>query len=212
MVYALHGSPDAPAVDIDADGLEVVTDLGFGGLSGMLAVWPGAYELDFRAAGSADVAASDMTPYLEPGRSYLAIATGFLTGDPGFQLLPVADEFGQEGEALVRVVHASPDAEAVDVGPIVDDKVAAIEDYTGLGFGDASPGRGTELPLGPLTVGVAPTGSEQALATFDIAPYAGLRSFAVACGSLAGDGESFRLVLVLTEGDEWAAAEVMPNM
>jgi hypothetical protein len=213
MVYALHGSPDAPPVDIDADGTEMVTDLAFGALSDALAVWPGAYDLDFRATGSADVAASDMTPYLEPGMAYLAIATGFLGDDtPAFQLLPVADEFMGTAEALVRVVHASPDAPAVDVGPIVDDKVAAITDFTDLDFGESSPGMGTELPVGSLTVGVAVTGTDDPAATFDITTYAGLRGFAVACGSLGGTGEGFRLVLVLTEGATWAAAEVMPNM
>ncbi len=213
MVYALHGSPDAPNVDIDANGMEVVMDLGFGELSDALTVWPGAYDLDFRAAGSDDVAASAMTPYLEPGMKYLAIATGFLGDTPGFQLLPLADEFmGDATDALVRVVHSSPDAPPVDVGPMNDDKVEAVGDYTNLSFRDASVGAGTALPVGEFTVGVAATGSEDPVATFDIATYSGLRAYAVACGSLAGTGESFRLVLVLTDGSTWAAAEVLPNM
>jgi hypothetical protein len=213
MVYALHGSPDAPNVDIDAGGTEVVSDLGFGELSGVLEVWPGAYDLDFRATGSVDVAASATTPYLEPGMSYLAVASGFLGGAPAFELIPVADEFmGADADALVRVVHASPDAPAVDVGPAADDKVTAIEDFTNLSFRGASVGAGTALPVGELTVGVAATGTEDAVATFDIATYEGLRAFAVACGSLGGTGEAFRLVLVITEGATWAAAEVLPNM
>ncbi|MEZ4388244.1 MAG: DUF4397 domain-containing protein [Candidatus Krumholzibacteriia bacterium] len=213
MVYALHGSPNAPAVDIDAMGSEVVSNLAFGELSGALTVWPGAYDLAFRATGQTAVAASATTPYLEPGMRYLAVATGFLGGDPAFQLIPVADGFdGMPADALVRVVHASPDAPAVDVGPADDqDKVTAIADYSGLAFGDASPAIGTALPLGALTVGVAAAGSEDAVATFDIVTAAGLRAFAVACGSLVGDGEGFRLVLVITGGDTWTAAEVLPN-
>jgi hypothetical protein len=214
MVYALHGSPNAPGVDIDAMGAEVVSDLTFGELSGALEVWPGAYDLDFRATDDDQVAASATTPYLEPGMTYLAVATGFLGGDPAFQLIPVADEFdGMVNDALVRVVHASPDAPAVDVGPSDDlDKVTAIADFSGLAFGDSSPAMGTALPLGPLTVGVAAAGSEDAEATFDIETVAGLRAFAVACGSLAGDGEAFRLVLVITGGEMWSAAEVLPNL
>lgn len=213
MVYALHGSPNAPAVDIDAMGAEVISNLAFGELSDGLAVWPGAYELAFRATDSMDVAASATTPYLSPGMSYLAIASGFLGGDPGFQLIPVADQFdGAAAAALVRVVHASPDAPAVDVGPADDqDKVTAIADFSGLAFGDASAGAGTSLPLGALTVGVAAAGSEDAVATFDITTTAGLRAFAVACGSLGGTGEAFRLVLVITDGMTWSAAEVLPN-
>ncbi len=213
MVYALHGSPDAPAVDIDAMGAEVVTDLSFGELSGALAVWPGAYDLDFRATGQTAVAASAMTPYLQPGMSYLAVASGYLGGTPAFQLIPLADEFdGGAAEALVRVVHASPDAPAVDVGPLDnDDKVVALADYTDLAFGDASVGMGTSLPIGPLTVGVAATGTDAAVATFDLVTAGGLRAFAVACGSLGDTGESFRLVLVIADGMGWSAVEVQPN-
>ncbi len=212
MVYALHASPDAPPVDIDAMGGEVVTNLGFGGLSGALELWPGAYDLEFRATGEASVAASASTPYLEPGMTYLAIASGFLGGDPAFQLIPVADGFdGTPSDALVRLVHASPDAPAVDVGPLDgDDNVDALADYTGLAFGAASPAAGTSLPLGALTVGVAATGTIDPVATFDLETTAGLRAFAVACGSLAGTGESFRLVLVIP-GETWVTAEVMPN-
>ncbi|MBD3222142.1 DUF4397 domain-containing protein [bacterium] len=212
MVYALHASPDAPPVDIDAMGGEVVTNLAFGGLSGALELWPGAYGLDFRATGEASVAASATTPYLEPGMTYLAIASGFLGGEPAFQLIPVADGFdGMASDALVRVVHASPDAPTVDVGPLdADDKVDALADYTGLAFGAASPAAGTMLPLGALTVGVAATGTTDPVATFDLEATAGLRAFAVACGSLQGTGESFRLVLVIP-GETWVTAEVMPN-
>jgi hypothetical protein len=212
MVYALHGSPGAPAVDIDAMGGEVVTNLAFGELSGSLELWPGAYDLDFRATGGTDVAASATTPYLDPGMTYLAIASGFLGGDPAFQLIPVADQFdGAMNDALVRIVHASPDAPAVDVGPLDgDDKVDALADFSGLAFGDASPAMGTSLPIGPLTVGVAAENTDDPVATFDLVTAAGLRAFAVACGSLMDNGESFRLVLVVT-GETWTTAEVMPN-
>lgn len=212
MIYALHGSPDAPAVDIDAMGAEVVTNLAFGELAGALELWPGAYGLDFRATGSTDVAASASTPYLEPGMTYLAIASGFLQGEPAFQLIPVAEEFdGMPNDALVRLVHASPDAPAVDVGPLTaQSSVDALADYTDLAFGAASPAAGTALPLGALTVGVAATGTVEPVAAFDLETVAGLRAFAVACGSLGDNGESFRLVLVIT-GDMWTTAEVMPN-
>ncbi|MDY0110814.1 MAG: DUF4397 domain-containing protein [Candidatus Krumholzibacteria bacterium] len=211
-VYALHGSPDAPPVAIDANGVEVVSSLAFGGLSSALVVWPGAYDLDFRAAGTSAVAVSAATPYLEPGVQYLAIATGFLGGSPTFRLLPLADAFtGSPTDALVRVVHASPDAPAVDVGPVVAGAVAAVGSYTNLGFGQASAAAGTALPVGNLTVGVAATGTVTPVASFDVTTAAGLRAFAVACGSLGGTGESFRLLLVLAGDDNWAAVQVLPN-
>jgi hypothetical protein len=210
-VHALHGSPDAPPVDIDATGVEVVSGLAFGELSQPLSLWPGAHDLEFRAAGETAVAAGATTPYLEPGTTYLAIATGFLGGDePAFQLVPVTEEFaGPPAEALVRLVHASPDAGAVDVGPLADEKVVAVDDYSGLDFGDSSPAQGTSLPLGQLTVGVAAAGDDTPVAVFDLDVSAGLRAYAVACGSRDGIGEAFRLVLVLT-GEAWSTVEVMP--
>lgn len=212
-VYALHASPDAPPVDIDADGIEVVTSLGFGDLSGELSVWPGAYDLAFRAAGTPTVAASATTPYLEPGGSYLAIATGYLGGEaPGFQLVPVAEGFSAGSAlALARVVHASPDAPAVDVGPLVDGQVAVLPSFANLAFGAASDASGEPLPVGEVTVGVAATGTVDPVASFDLVTSAGLRAFAVAAGSLAGPGESFRLVLVIVDDSGWSAVEVMPN-
>lgn len=210
-VRALHGSPDAPPVDIDAMGGEVVAGLAFGELSQALTLWPGAYDLDFRAAGETAVAASATTPYLEPDMTYLAIATGFLGGDePAFQLVPVTEEFaGMPADALVRVVHASPDAPAVDVGPLDEGNVVAIDDYSDLAFGDSSPAPGTSLPLGSLTVGVAAAGEDTPVAAFELETAAGLRAYAVASGSLGGSGEAFRLVLVIT-GETWSTVEVLP--
>lgn len=212
VVHALHASPDAPAVDIDAGGSEVVSGLDFGQLSGELAVLPGAWQLDFRAAGTQDVAASQTTPYLEPGQHYLAIATGFLGGDtPAFTLVPVAEEFtGEATDALVRVVHASPDAPAVDVGPVTGGAVAPVADFRDLAFGDSSAAAGTVLPAGSLTIGVAATGTTTPVASFAVEITEGLRAFAVACGSLDGPGESFRLALVVP-GDPWAVVEVLPQ-
>jgi len=213
VVHALHAGPDAPPVDIDADGVEVVTDLAFGELGPRLEVWPGSYQLDFRATGEAAVAASQTTPYLESGTEYLAIATGFLGGQtPAFQLVPVASAFGgATDEARVRVVHASPDAPAVDVGLASGGTVVAVGELSDLSFGQTSAAAGTALPLGQLSIGLAATGTTEAVATFGITTEAGLRAFAVACGSLAGTGEGFRLVLVLPGAGDWSAVEVLPD-
>jgi hypothetical protein len=58
---------------------------------------------------------------------------------------------------------------------------------------------------------VAATGQPSPVATFDVTTSAGLRAFAVAAGSLAGSGESFRLVLVVTSVFPWTSAEILPN-
>ncbi len=213
-VFVLHASPDAPAVDVFVGGTmtELVDALSFGDLSPAVQVPPASYNLDVKVAASGALAASVTTPELMAGERYLAVATGFaLGGQPAFQLLPLADEFGMGAEALVRVVHASPDAPAVDVGTWNGKSFAPVDAFTGLGFGATSAGSGQAIPAAALTLGVAAAGQTEPVATFDVNVNAGLRAFAVAAGSLTGNGEAFRLVLVDATSFPWAAVSVFPN-
>jgi hypothetical protein len=213
LLVALHASPDAPAVDIYAGSAKLVDNIGFGDLSGAVQVPPGSYTLDFKATGTAGTAASATTPSLTAGARYLAVASGYLaSGSPAFQLIPLEEVFSTSAnDPLVRVVHASPIAPAVDVGPVSGSDITPIADYTNLAFGESSTSDGTALPLGALTVGIAATGTTSPVATFDLTTVSGLRAFAVAAGSLSGPGEPFRLILVDATQDPWAAIEVMPN-
>jgi hypothetical protein len=211
VVFALHGSPDAGPVDILAGSTELVTDIGFGELSGALQVPPAAYTLSFRTTSGATVDAG--TPMLEAGERYLAIASGFaLGGTPAFTLLPYADGFSEPaGGATVRVIHASPDAPTVDIGTAAGGTVTPIAEFSGLAFTEASASAGTQLPAASLTVGIAQANTTAAVATFDVTTTPGLRAYAVALGSLGGTGEGFRLVLVETSVFPWVEAEVLPN-
>ena len=211
-VYALHGSPDAPAVDIYAGSTMLVENIDFGDLSDPVQVIPGSYTLDFNATGTPTTAAQVTTPALEAGNMYLGIASGYLSsGPPDFQLIPLADEFTLgSSSALVRVVHASPDAPAVDVGTVSGGTVTPVADYTNLSFTDSSSGAGTALPVGNLLIGVAATGTTDPVASFNITTSAGMKAFAVAAGSLSGPGESFRLVVVNATSLPWTAVEVFP--
>ena len=214
VVFALHASPDAPAVDIYAGSTKIVDNLAFGELSSAVQVPGGSYDLDFRAAGGMSSEAMVTTPALAAGERYLAIASGFLaSGAPTFRLLPFGDGFGDAGaDALVRVIHASPDAPPVDVGTASGGVVTAVPDYVNLSFEDASTSAGTALPAASLNIGIAATGTTAAVATFDITTVAGLRAFAVAAGSYGGTGESFRLIVVDATNYPWAAVEVAPNL
>lgn len=213
VVYALHGSPDAPAVDIYAGSDMLVQNIAFGDISDPVQVPPGSYTLDFKATGSQSTAASVATPVLAAGNRYLGIASGYLSsGSPVFQLIPLGEEFDVVmTEPLVRVVHASPGAPAVDVGPVTGGNVSPVSDYTNLSFTEASPSIGTVLPLGAVQIGVAATGTTMPVAKFDMTITAGLRAFAVAAGSLSSPDASFRLVLVDATPWPWVAVEFLPS-
>jgi hypothetical protein len=213
VVFALHGSPNAPGVDIYAGPAKLVTDLTFGNISANIQVPPGAYTLDFTATGSTEIAASATTPALAAGERYLAIASGFLNGTPAFTLIPVADAFDPSAmSGTVRVVHASPDAPPVDVGTVDGNgDVTAVADFTNLGFENASTAAGTTLPAGNLPIGIAATGTTPAVAQFTVPVSSMTRAFAVAAGSLMGNGEAFRLLVVDTTVFPWGVATINPN-
>jgi hypothetical protein len=214
-VYALHASVDAPAVDIYAGGTRLVQDLAFGELSQPVQVPPGAYELAFRAAGSmGDPAATVATPALTAGQRYLAVATGLLHGTgPAFQLVAVADSLAVDpGSARLGVVHASPDAPAVDIGTVSGTQLDAPALVANLAFGESSMADGLSVPAADLGIGVAAAGSATPVARFAVTTAPGLRAIAVAAGALAGGAlPPFRLFLVVTSSWPWSLLEVAPS-
>jgi hypothetical protein len=115
-VRVLHGSPDAPSVDVYVNDTKVdaLSGLEFGDLSAYVAVPGGTYAIKVCATADAtvcpiDVAALDIaddTQYTIAATNALAsIEAQVLVDDPS----PVA------GKAQARVVHFSADTPAVDV-------------------------------------------------------------------------------------------------
>jgi hypothetical protein len=222
VVYALHASPDAPAVDAFAGDAELIDDLSFGELSGALQVPPGDYTLDFfgATAGSekpgGPPAVSASTGSLEPGQRYLTIATGFLGGGANaFMLDSYAEGFvldDTEG-ARVRVVHSSPDAPAVDIGILNVENVVNPVLAANVVFPSASGAEGLAAGVGTIPLGVTPAGAnETVVASFHVTTAPGVRAFGVAAGALdPSSGASFRLLVVDTAVSPWSVGTVHPQ-
>ncbi|MBN1208034.1 MAG: DUF4397 domain-containing protein [Myxococcaceae bacterium] len=229
VVYALHASPDAPAVDIFSAGTEVADDLTFGELSSPIQVPPGTYALDFfshqagREQPAGDPAAQGNTPMLTAGQRYLVVASGFLgrTGEARrFSLLSYAESFAEAGEQVrLRLVHAVPDAPAVDVGPLDNQGLLPEESVTfqDLAYSQASAPEGVALPASPIAAGVtaANAAEREPLLSFsiDLSPLQGNSLFLVAAGALSPqEGEQrFQLVLVNTTSTPWSTQSVAPR-
>ncbi|NMO18213.1 DUF4397 domain-containing protein [Pyxidicoccus fallax] len=233
VVYALHGSPDAPPVDVFVGNSELVDDLSFGELSSPIQVPPGTYKLDVfaHAAGatrpSGNPAAADDTPALMAGERYLVVAAGFLSpasndpADSTFELLAFADGFTPDADSLrLRVVHASPDAPVVDVSPLDGSGlVPANAAFNDVAYRQASAAAGVELPATQVTVGVAAAAASDrapvARFAIDTSIFIGKGVFAVAAGALSpthGENEaSFRLVAVNTSTSPWSAVAIQPE-
>ncbi len=123
MVRVIHASPDAPAVDIYAEGVAapLITDLAYGETSAYLDLDPGTYNIQIRAAGAP-------------------------ASPEAFRVIPLFEEFtaAGAGNAIVRIVHAGADAPtvAVDVGNDGAPEITDFERYEDTGEA------GVPLPAG----------------------------------------------------------------
>jgi hypothetical protein len=191
-VKALHASPDAPAVDVFVNGTAVLEDVSFGEISDYLVLLEGEYDVQIAPAGEgADAAVLDESVEVPAGVATAAVVGEVAEdGDQPLELLllEVDVEDLDDGESRVRVLHASPDAPAVDVA--VDGDVV----FSDLSFGEAM---SADVPAGEYELGVRPAGESDAVATFDAEFAAGAIYSAYAVGYLepGDDEEAFDLLL-----------------
>jgi hypothetical protein len=128
-VRVAHMSPDAPAVDVYVNGNKTLSNVAFKAVSDYLSVPAGQYRFEVRPAGAAatDKAVIDATATLAAGKDYTVAATGLLA-NIGPTVLEDDNAAPAAGKAKVKVVHASPDAPAVDVavkgGPVLIQNLA----------------------------------------------------------------------------------------
>ncbi len=122
-VSVAHLSPDAPNVDVLVDGDAVLEDVAYGDVSDYLVVDAGTYQVTITAAGDPDTVAFEGDVTFDP-TYYTVAAIGEL--DAGtFQPLVLPDY----DVAQVRLVHAAPDAPAVDV-TVQDANLALFENVS----------------------------------------------------------------------------------
>jgi hypothetical protein len=219
MIYALHASPDAPAVDLRAGDALLAANLSYGQL-GRIQVAPGTASIDVLAAGGTPtpVYSADLDG-LVAGESYLALAAGFLAPQPeeaGFRLIAVQDELADDDvdNARAQVIHASPDAPAVDISTVSNgahlDVPLLVE---GLRFGQLTAGAGMSVPAAALDLGVAQAGVPSPAARFAVTTRRGQRAIAIAAGAFSpvGAQRSFSLMVVDTSVQPWTVASIAPH-
>jgi hypothetical protein len=129
-VRVVHASPDAPAVDVYADGARALTNVPYKGYSDYLPLPAGPHNFKVFATGAdpaSDTAVIDADATLEAGKDYTVVAVGLLA-DIEAAVFEDNNAAPAAGKAHVRVIHASPDAPAVDVavagGPVLFSNLA----------------------------------------------------------------------------------------
>ncbi|MBC8161676.1 MAG: DUF4397 domain-containing protein, partial [Roseiflexaceae bacterium] len=113
-VRVAHFSPDAPAVDIYANGAKVLDALSYLNTSGYLDVPAGTYTFGVAPAGGSVIYTTTAT--LAAGQVATAWANGLLSGSgaQAFKVTPTIDAQAS-GVARIRILHGAPDAPSVDV-------------------------------------------------------------------------------------------------
>ena len=197
-VRVAHLSPDAPNVDVWVEGDAVLEDVPYRTVSDYLELEPGTYGVQITAAGDPDAVVFDDD--LEVGEGeYTVAAVGELAEENRpFEVAVFEDDLSDPGEgARVRLVHASPDAPAVDV-TAGDGETVLFEDAA---FGDAA---AVEVPADAYALEVRPATKDNdgdVVATFDVEPAGGGVYSAFAVGYLeptaAPADEPFDLEIVV---------------
>ena len=117
LVRVAHLSPDAPAVDVWVDEGVVLSDVPYKTISGYLELPSGSHRIQVTPAGETSPVVIDATVEFDSDTAYTVAATGFLGKDDLQPLVLTDDRFTALETAKIRVVHTSPDAPAVDIGP-----------------------------------------------------------------------------------------------
>ncbi|MDP9364413.1 MAG: alpha/beta fold hydrolase [Chloroflexota bacterium] len=176
LVTVVHASPDAPAVDVFVDGERAITNLAFGAATEAVPLPAGSYDLAVAPAGAAidDAVIEVDGAELAAGAAYEIAAVGTLD-EIAAEVYEVDASPLPAGQARVRVVHASPDAPAIDLA--VTDGEVLVGD---LSFPDASDY--LEVPAGTYDLEVRPAGDDEvvlALPNTALPPGAAVDVFAV---------------------------------
>lgn len=137
-IRVIHGSYDAPAVDIRLDGAVAVPNLAYGVSSGYASVTSGSRRITVTPTGQSAPVVIDATVPLNPTQDYTVVAIDQLSSIS--PLVLEDDRTPSATQARVRFVHASPDAPTVDIklnsgsGPAVFSNTAfgEFKDYVNV--------------------------------------------------------------------------------
>ena len=201
MIRVLHGSPDAPAVDVFANGnkVDALANLAFGNVTNYVAVPAGTYSI--KVCATADNSVCPIGPVdltFAAGKSYTIAASDLLAQIKANVFTDNASPV--DGKSQVRVVHLSADTPAVDV--LTQDKATMVVGNLAYpkatGYLTLAPGSYDLIVCAHADHSVCPLDP----GALDLA---GGKSYSVfAVGSLSGDGSTTQKLTAVVAVDSMA--------
>jgi hypothetical protein len=195
QVRIVHGSPDAPAVDVLVDDKVVLTGVAYKGASGYLAVPSGTRNFKVNAAGTSTTVIN-ANAAVSADANYTIIATNLLASiEPLVLVDDLTDPAG--GKIKLRLVHGAPNVGQVDIYITAPgaDLAAATPTLSAVPFKTAS--AYLEVAAGNYQVRITPTGTKTvAIDTGALTLAAGQIRTAIAVESIGGGAPLSALLLV----------------
>ncbi|USZ68419.1 DUF4397 domain-containing protein [Halorussus salilacus] len=213
QVRIAHLSPDAPAVDVLVDGEPVLEGAEYGDVGDYTNLSAGEHDVTIQTSENESVVFEGNVT-VESDTQYTVAAIGEVSEET-FDVAVYEDDFEtpEEGDSSVRLVHASPDAPAVDV------TVAESGDTL---FDNASFGNATDyetVPAGEYTLEIRPASeddTEDPVTTVDVTLENETVYSAIAAGYLSPDeaaaDQPFEVLLVTDSGAEMVDEETTEEM
>lgn len=113
-VRIMHAVPDAPNVDIYANDNLIANNLAFGDYTEYLTIPEGTYKISVYVAGTKDSAVLSNMLTVNNNAILTVAAVGTLS-DIGLLAITDANQIRKPGKAMIRFLHLSPNAPAVDI-------------------------------------------------------------------------------------------------
>lgn len=174
-----HVSPDSPSVNVVVDGSTLLENVDFGQISDIMDVESGSHHVAILPSSGGDPLL-ETTLELEDEIVYTVLA---IEGENGIDAMVLADEFEtmETDDSVLRFVHLSPDAPAVDLriagGPTLFESIA---------FGEAT--HFVSVDVEGEDISVLPAGEDDVVLTLsDLTLESGMAYTAYAIGTLADE-------------------------
>ncbi len=113
-VRVLHAVPDAPNVDVYSDGALLVRNIAFGDITGYLPIAQGTYEIAIYPTGTMTTPVVNQLLTVNDNQNLTIAAIGMLNTISGLKITD-SNQPMQGNNAMVRFIHLSPNAPAVDI-------------------------------------------------------------------------------------------------